>query len=354
MAVRLANGQCGGARVGGRLKEDARWRAALVLRPPQHCALLPQHSTTAERRLQSQPGARRRVARRPARGGQQEGVEEAAGACARSGAAAADAGAALRAPAEIGRTCSVKVAQHALSHAHVPQPRPPRDVDSRAPSAAARSLLPSPLSPTPPHAHTHTQTKQTNKQTTKIILTKDVPNVGVEGELLSVPVGYWRNYLKPGAVAKIASDGILECVLVFLQHCCLFWEHPFKSRAPAAATGQNTPHSHKTNNNNCTKTTTKKPTPLSRQIRKRKEDALRAKLEEKAAAQAFANALATIGKFVIKKRAGDKDQIFGSVTRQDVADAVFQQTGRSIAELELGIPDVKAVGSYEVSVKLHP
>jgi hypothetical protein len=36
-------------------------------------------------------------------------------------------------------------------------------------------------------------------------------------------------------------------------------------------------------------------------------------LQEKAQAQSFANALATIGKFVIKKKTGDKDQIYGSV-----------------------------------------
>jgi hypothetical protein len=36
-------------------------------------------------------------------------------------------------------------------------------------------------------------------------------------------------------------------------------------------------------------------------------------LQEKAQAQSFANALGTIGKFVIKKKTGDKDQIYGSV-----------------------------------------
>ena len=49
-----------------------------------------------------------------------------------------------------------------------------------------------------------------------------------------------------------------------------------------------------------------------RQLRKSKEDAIRAKLEEKAQAQAFANALATIGKFALKKKAGDKDQLFST------------------------------------------
>ena len=35
--------------------------------------------------------------------------------------------------------------------------------------------------------------------------------------------------------------------------------------------------------------------------------------QEKAQAQSFANALATIGKFMLKKKVGDKDQIYGSV-----------------------------------------
>lgn len=35
-------------------------------------------------------------------------------------------------------------------------------------------------------------------------------------------------------------------------------------------------------------------------------------LQEKAQAQGFANALATIGKFVLKKKAGDKDQLYSA------------------------------------------
>lgn len=43
-----------------------------------------------------------------------------------------------------------------------------------------------------------------------MILTKDLENVGKEGELLNVPVGYLRNYLLPNGIARIASEGILE------------------------------------------------------------------------------------------------------------------------------------------------
>eukprot|EP00878_Enallax_costatus_P001610 GHUV01001761.1.p1 GENE.GHUV01001761.1~~GHUV01001761.1.p1 ORF type:complete len:200 (+),score=67.40 GHUV01001761.1:203-802(+) len=134
----------------------------------------------------------------------------------------------------------------------------------------------------------------------KIILLEDVEKLGSQGQLLSVPIGYWRNYLLPNNIAKIANERILE------------------------------------------------------DLRKAKENAIRAKLEEKAEAQGFANALATIGKFALKKKAGDKDQLFGSVTKQEIVDAIYQQTGRSIADLELTVPDIKTLGTYECSVKLHP
>ncbi len=31
--------------------------------------------------------------------------------------------------------------------------------------------------------------------------------------MLTVPVGYWRNYLLPNNVARIAGEGVLECVV---------------------------------------------------------------------------------------------------------------------------------------------
>eukprot|EP00955_Chlamydomonas_euryale_P011122 119853-Chlamydomonas_euryale.AAC.3 len=64
-------------------------------------------------------------------------------------------------------------------------------------------------------------------------------------------------------------------------------------------------------------------------------------------------ALSTIGKFSIKKKVGDKDQIFGSVSVKDVADAIYQQTGKQIQEADIKIPDIKSVGTYECTAKLH-
>jgi large subunit ribosomal protein L9 len=42
------------------------------------------------------------------------------------------------------------------------------------------------------------------------------------------------------------------------------------------------------------------------------------------------------------------------VSAQEVVEAVYQQTGRSLDAAALVLPDIKAVGTYEVSVKLHP
>lgn len=44
----------------------------------------------------------------------------------------------------------------------------------------------------------------------QVILTKDLPNVGSEGEMMNVPVGFYRNYLLPRSLARVASEAILK------------------------------------------------------------------------------------------------------------------------------------------------
>lgn len=44
----------------------------------------------------------------------------------------------------------------------------------------------------------------------QIILTKEIASLGSEGQIVQVPVGYWRNYLLPNNYAKIATQDILE------------------------------------------------------------------------------------------------------------------------------------------------
>ena len=79
------------------------------------------------------------------------------------------------------------------------------------------------------------------------------------------------------------------------------------------------------------------------------------KLEEvKAKAVAMKTALATIGKFIIKKKAGEGDVLFGAVTTTEVVAAIEQQTGRSLDKREVTLPEIKTLGTYEATVRLHP
>jgi hypothetical protein len=41
-----------------------------------------------------------------------------------------------------------------------------------------------------------------------------------------------------------------------------------------------------------------------------------------------------------------------SVTKQEVIDAVYQQTGRKVADTDLEVPEIKTLGTFECSVKL--
>lgn len=134
----------------------------------------------------------------------------------------------------------------------------------------------------------------------QVVLIKDLPNIGQAGELKSVAVGYFRNYLLPQGLASPATSDILA------------------------------------------------------DIRAAQEAETRAAQQEKEKAQALATALKTIGKFVIKKKVGENNQIFGSVTVQEVVEAINQQTGRQLDKRNVEVPDIKTTGTFEASVKLHP
>lgn len=41
-----------------------------------------------------------------------------------------------------------------------------------------------------------------------------------------------------------------------------------------------------------------------------------------------------------------------SVTKQEICDAIYQQTGRNLADMDMEMPEIKALGTFECSVKL--
>ena len=71
-------------------------------------------------------------------------------------------------------------------------------------------------------------------------------------------------------------------------------------------------------------------------------------------AKALATALSTIGKFTVKVKVGEDKRIFGSVSEQDVIDAVAKQTNKTLEKKGIVLPEIKTTGTYEVQAKLHP
>ncbi len=132
----------------------------------------------------------------------------------------------------------------------------------------------------------------------KIILREDIHGLGASGELVTVRDGYARNYLLPKKLAVAATDKNVRQM-----------EHE-----------------------------------------KRVIAAHQAKLRASATAVAEKLAQADIK---IARKVGDQDKLYGSVTALDIADALAEKGVRiDRREIVLAEP-IKAIGSYEIDVRLH-
>ncbi|MCE5323366.1 50S ribosomal protein L9 [bacterium] len=133
----------------------------------------------------------------------------------------------------------------------------------------------------------------------KVILTRDVKDLGKAGELVNASEGYVRNFLIPRKMAVIADAGAMKA---FEQ---------------------------------------KKKT-----------------LEHKGE-KLLADAKDTAGKLdnikvTIKGKAGSGTKLYGSVTNQEIADALKAQHGIVIDKRKIHTDEpIKTIGSFEVPVKLH-
>ncbi len=133
----------------------------------------------------------------------------------------------------------------------------------------------------------------------EVILREDVPKLGHRGDLVNVKDGYARNYLLPRKLAMAATPG------------------------------------------------------NRKQLEMMKAATARRLANEKGAAESFAAQLAELT-LTIPAKAGEADQLFGSVTSMAVAEALaargFQVDRRRV---ELDHP-IKTLGEYEVPIRLHP
>ena len=134
----------------------------------------------------------------------------------------------------------------------------------------------------------------------KLILVSDVPDLGQEGDIVTVADGYGRNYLLPRRLAVKASSGALEDA-----------ERRVQSRIDA---------------------------------------------ERKALATAEGVAKSLVGtRVVLAAQAGDEGRLFGSVGIADVLAGIQKFTGVELERktVKLDAP-IKSIGLHEVTVVLHP
>jgi large subunit ribosomal protein L9 len=132
----------------------------------------------------------------------------------------------------------------------------------------------------------------------EIILRDHVEHLGSRGQIVKVADGYARNYLLPRKLALLATEA------------------------------------------------NKKRVERERKIAEARES------EERGAADAIATRLAALD-LSFTRKVGETDHLFGSVTSQDIADAV-KAKGFDVDKRKILLPDaIKALGEFTVPVRLH-
>jgi len=132
----------------------------------------------------------------------------------------------------------------------------------------------------------------------KVILIDEIRGLGTRGDVVNVKEGYARNYLLPKNLAREATPGNLKSV-----------------------------------------------------EQERKKWALLAS-KEKEQAEKAANAVKGT-KIVVYKRVGESGQLFGSVTANEIADALTAK-GFEVDKRRIELPhSIKSVGTHDVEVRLY-
>jgi len=132
----------------------------------------------------------------------------------------------------------------------------------------------------------------------KVILTQDIKGKGKKGQMIDISDGYARNYLLP---RKLAVEATADAVNTMRMNDKAAAEKAAKERAEAL------------------------------EVSKR----LRAMT------------------LVVMAKGGGAGRLFGSVTNQEIADALRQKTGIVLDKRKIAISDpIKNVGTYTVQCKL--
>ncbi len=132
----------------------------------------------------------------------------------------------------------------------------------------------------------------------RVLLIKDVKSLGKTGEIKEVKDGYGRNFLVAKGFAKVATKEVVK-----------EWEE--------------------------------------------EQARLKAQMEEEIAKLKKMEASLKDKKVVIRRKLGANGSLFGSVTKDEIAKELKEQTGFEIDKKHIEIDGtIKATGEYEISLKL--
>ena len=132
----------------------------------------------------------------------------------------------------------------------------------------------------------------------KVILVKDVPNVGAAGDMVEVADGYGRNYLIARKLAKLATNGEIKQAA---QH-----------------------------------------------RRREKKRAVREMADAEAMAQRLAGLTLTL-----KAHAGEGTKLYGSITSGDIADQLTEVLGREFDRRKIHLDEsLRQLGTHQVTIRL--
>jgi large subunit ribosomal protein L9 len=132
----------------------------------------------------------------------------------------------------------------------------------------------------------------------EVILREDVEKLGTRGQMVKVAPGYARNFLLPKKLAVAATDSNRKIV------------------------------------------------------EQERQGALRREAKEEADASELAKMMSTVT-LVFVQKAGENDQLFGSVTAKDISEALENQK-YSIDRRKIQLDDpIKTLGDHKVTIRLH-
>ena len=134
----------------------------------------------------------------------------------------------------------------------------------------------------------------------KVILLEDVKSLGKKGELVNVGDGYARNYVLPKKLGVEATPANMN------------------------------------------------------DLKLQRQNADKVAQEQLETAKQLAETLET-KEVVVRMRSGEGGRAFGSVSSKEIASAAKEQCGLELDKKKIQLPEaIKALGVYEVSIKLHP